>query len=66
MNQITKKIYDTYPITKKEKCCSIFRKKMEFKREQLRKRLMNECEGTEKIQFGVRSDEQAFQKKVFP
>lgn len=64
MNPITKKIYDTYPITKKEKCCDIYKKKMEYKREQLRKRLMNECEGKEKIQFGVQCGEQPIPKEV--
>lgn len=46
--EIWERVMKMYPITKREKCCSVFRKKMEYKREQLKKRY--ECERQEKIQ----------------
>lgn len=48
----------TYPKTDKEKCCQLHRKKMEFKREQLYKRLMDEWEREKKIFTGISKGEQ--------
>jgi hypothetical protein len=42
-------IKQTYPITKKEKCCAIYKAKMDAKREALRQRLMNDRPGKEII-----------------
>ena len=47
--RIEKMIYETYPVTKKEKNCNIFKMRMETKRELLRKRLINEWSGKKKI-----------------
>lgn len=46
---IEKQVIDTYPIEKKERCCALYKRRMEAKREALRKRLMNEWEGKTKI-----------------
>jgi len=45
-------IKQTYPITKKEKCCAIYKAKMDAKREALRQRLMNDRPGKEIISEG--------------
>ena len=47
--QMEKMIYETYPLTKKEKNCNIYKMRMETKRELLRKRLINEWAGKKKI-----------------
>lgn len=39
---ISKRVYETYPVTKKEKKCAIHRAKMEAKRFELAKRLIDE------------------------
>lgn len=39
---ISKRVYETYPVTKKEKKCALHRAKMEAKRFELRKRLITE------------------------
>lgn len=49
MTEIEKTIYDRYPITKREKCCAMRKAKMDFLRNALRKRLINEWEGKNKI-----------------
>jgi hypothetical protein len=36
---IDEEIIRTYPVTKREKCCAIYKAKMDAKREALRKRL---------------------------
>lgn len=46
---IEKQVYSIYPIEKKERCCALYKRRMEAKREALRKRLMNEWEGKTKI-----------------
>ena len=47
-----------YPVTNREKCCAMYKRKMEYKREELRKRLINECERQEKISTGLRISKQ--------
>lgn len=47
-----------YPKTDKEKCCQLHKRKMEFKREQLYKRLMDEWEREKKIFTGISKGEQ--------
>lgn len=39
---ISKRVYETYPVTKKEKKCALHRAKMEAKRFELAKRLIDE------------------------
>ena len=39
----------TYPIEKKERCCAIYKAKMNAKREALRQRLMNDNTGKKAI-----------------
>lgn len=46
---IEKQVFDAYPIEKKEGCCALYKRRMEAKREALRKRLMNEWEGKRQI-----------------
>ena len=50
---IEKQVYDTYPIEKKEKSCAMYKCKMNFKRDILRKKLMDEWEGKAKILTSV-------------
>jgi hypothetical protein len=50
-------IKQTYPICKKEKCCAIYKAKMDAKREALRQRLMNDRSGKEIISKGEREAE---------
>ena len=53
MNDLEKIIFERYPVTKKERRCSIEKARMEMLRSQLKKRLINEYAGKEKIQsFG--------------
>ena len=53
MNDLEKVIFERYPVTKKERRCSIEKARMEMLRSQLKKRLINEFAGKEKIQsFG--------------
>ena len=53
MNDLEKLIFERYPVTKKERRCSIEKARMEMLRSQLKKRLINEFAGKEKIQsFG--------------
>ena len=53
MNDLEKVIFERYPATKKERRCSIEKARMEMLRSQLKKRLINEFAGKEKIQsFG--------------
>ncbi len=53
MNDLEKVIFERYPVTKKERMCSIEKARMEMLRSQLKKRLINEFAGKEKIQsFG--------------
>lgn len=42
---IEKQVYDTYPVTKKEKNCLSEQIKREFQRSALRKRLISEHQG---------------------
>ena len=43
MNQeLDQIVFKTYPVTNREKNCAIHRRKMEYKREQLRKRLIQD------------------------
>jgi hypothetical protein len=52
MKVIEKQVYDTYPVTKKEKKCAQKKQNMEEKRGYLKKRLMEEYkEG--KRQYGA-------------
>lgn len=46
---IEKQVYETYPIEKKERRCAMYKCKMNFKRDILRKKLMDEWEGKTKI-----------------
>ena len=39
VTKIEDEIMRTYPVTKKERCCAMFKAKMQAKREALRKRL---------------------------
>ena len=50
MNDLEKIIFERYPVTKKERRCSIEKARMEMLRSQLKKRLINEFAGKEKIQ----------------
>ena len=53
MNDLEKIIFERYPVTKKERRCSIEKARMEMLRSQLKKRLINEFAGKENIQsFG--------------
>ena len=53
MNDLEKITFERYPVTKKERRCSIEKARMEMLRSQLKKRLINEFAGKEKIQsFG--------------
>jgi hypothetical protein len=59
MDRITKQVYEAYPVTAKEKCCSMHRRKMEYKREQYRKRLIDEQTQTHKNErndFSIRKN----------
>lgn len=40
-NPVEKRVYEAYPVEKKEKRCAIYRAKMEAKRFELRKRLLD-------------------------
>lgn len=57
MKEIDRVIYERYPITKREKCCAMRKAKMDFLREALRKRLINEWEGKTKIFASVQPGE---------
>lgn len=46
---IEKRVFEKYPVTKREKCCAMRKAKMDFLRDALRKRLKNEWEGKTKI-----------------
>lgn len=46
---IEKQVYSIYPIEKKEGCCALHKRRMEAKREALRKRLIDEWEGKRQI-----------------
>jgi hypothetical protein len=48
-NPIDRAIYETYPVTKDEKCCALKKQRMEAKREALRKRLIDEWDGKKQI-----------------
>ncbi len=63
MNQITQQVYEAYPVTAKEKCCSMHRRKMEYKREQYRKRLIDEQTA---VHTGIRTNTAEVPKKVLP
>ena len=53
MNDLEKIIFERYPVTKKERRCSIEKARMEMLRSQLKKRLIDEFAGKEKVQsFG--------------
>ena len=54
---IEKQVIDTYPIEKREGCCALHKRRMEAKREALRKRLMNEWEGKTKIFASIQPGE---------
>lgn len=54
---ITKMVYNTYPVTKQEKCCALLKRRMEAKREALKKRLIDEWEGKTKISTSVQPSE---------
>jgi len=54
---IEKQVYDIYPIEKKEKSCAMYKCKMNFKRDILRKRLIDEWEGKTKIPTSVQPGE---------
>jgi len=49
MTPIEQAVFDKYPVTKDERCCALKKQKMEFLREALRKRLMDEWQGKNKI-----------------
>lgn len=49
MEWISKLVFDTYPVTKDERCCALKKQRMEAKREALRKRLIDEWEGKNKL-----------------
>lgn len=46
---IEKQVYNIYPIEKKEGCCALHKRRMEAKREALRKRLIDEWEGKKQL-----------------
>ena len=46
---VEKLVFETYPVTKDEKCCALKKQRMEAKREALRKRLINEWQGKDEI-----------------
>ena len=47
--EIEKRIYEVYPKTKKEKDCDLYKAKQEYKREALRKKLINEWQREKKV-----------------
>ena len=49
MNVIENMVQLTYPVTKKERCCAMYKAKMDAKREALRQRLMNDTTGKKAI-----------------
>lgn len=54
---IEKQVFDIYPIEKKEGCCALHKRRMEAKREALRKRLINEWEGKTKLLTSIQPSE---------
>lgn len=63
MDQITQQVYEKYPVKDKEKSCSMMRSKMEYKREQYRKRLIDEQTAAH---TGIRTNTAEVPKKVLP
>ena len=49
MMKIDEMVRLTYPFEKKEKCCAIYKSRMDAKREALRQRLMNDNTGKKAI-----------------
>lgn len=54
---IAKMVYSTYPVTKREKCCALLKRRMDAKREALKKRLIDEWEGKNKILVTIQPGE---------
>lgn len=50
-------VYNTYPVTKREKCCALLKRRMDAKREALKKRLIDEWEGKNKILVTIQPGE---------
>jgi hypothetical protein len=46
---IDDEIKRTYPVTKREKCCALYKAKMEAKRLALKNRLMNDRQGENRV-----------------
>lgn len=49
MTSIMSEVYRTYPITKREKCCALYKARMEAKRLVLKNRLMNDRQGEKRV-----------------
>ena len=58
-------IKQTYPITKKERCCAMLRAKMEAKRQALRDRL-NDQQRKDRMGKEVRQDQQEIWQPILP
>ena len=57
MTPIEQAVFDKYPVTKDERCCALKKQKMEFLREALRKRLMDEWQGKNQILTSIQPGE---------
>lgn len=58
-------IKQTYPITKKERCCAIYKAKMEAKRQALRDRL-NDQQRKDRMGKEVQPDQQEVWQPILP
>ena len=58
-------IKQTYPITKKERCCAMLRAKMEAKRQALRDRL-NDQQRKDRMGKEVQPDQQEVWQSILP
>ena len=57
MTPIEQAVFDKYPVTKGERCCALKKQRMEFLREALRKRLMDEWQGKNEILTSIQPGE---------
>jgi hypothetical protein len=57
MTPIEQAVFDKYPVTKDERCCALKKQKMEFLRQALRKRLMDEWQGKNQILTSIQPGE---------
>jgi len=56
-SRIDREIFERYPVTKDERCCALKKQKMEFLRQALRKRLMDEWQGKNQILTSIQPGE---------